>query len=293
MINIYEQERKNKNASFLIIFLFVIFITLSVWLITVGFELPLTIAVYALILSIISSLSAYNYGDKIVLSMHHARPITKKQYPIYYAVSENISMVKKIPLPKLYVITSPALNAFATGKDPQHSSVCVTTGLLQKLNRTQLEAVIAHEFSHIQNYDSRLFIVVSLLIGSLSILVNLGTRYSIFNRRSNDRDSHPIFAIVGLLLIVFAPIIAKLIQLAISRKREYLADAMAVKSTKQPSGLIEALTIISQDKNKFETASTSTISLYISNPFKKEKMANLFSTHPPIKDRIKVLSKML
>jgi heat shock protein HtpX len=293
MINIYEQERKNKNASFLIIFLFVIFITLSAWLITVGFDLPLTIAVYALIFSVISSLSAYNYGDKLVLSMHHAIVVNKKQYPIYYSVTENMAMVKKIPLPKLFIIKSNALNAFATGKDPQHSSVCVTTGLLEKLNRTQLEGVIAHELSHIQNYDSRLFIIVSLLIGSLSLLINLGTRYSIFNRRSNDRDTNPIFAIVGLILIIFSPIIAKLIQLAISRKREYLADAMAVKSTKQPNGLIEALTIISEDKNKFETASTSTNSLYISNPFKKEKMANLFSTHPPIQDRIKVLSKML
>ena len=294
MLNIYEQERKNKNQSFLIITLFVIFITLSVWLISISFDLPLTIAVYALALSLLSSLGAYNYGDKIVLSMHRAILVTKKDYFNYYTVTQNISMVKKIPMPKIYVMKSNAMNAFATGKDPKNSSICITTGLLEKLNRTQLEAVIAHELSHIQNYDSRLFVIVALLVGSLSILVNLGTRYSIFNNRSSDRkDNHPIIAIIGLLLIIFAPIIAKLIQLAISRKREYLADAMAVKSTKQPSGLIEALNIISQDKNKFEYASTSTIPLYISNPFKKEKMANLFSTHPPIEDRIKVLSKML
>lgn len=294
MLNIYEQERKNKNQSFLIITLFVIFITLSVWLISISLDLPLSIAIYALLFSLLSSLSAYNYGDKIVLSIHHAILVNKKDYFNYYTVVENIAMVKKLPIPKTYIIKTKAMNAFATGKDPKNASVCITTGLLEKLNRTQLEAVIAHELSHIQNYDSRLFVIVALLIGSLSILVNLGTRYSIFNNRSNDhKDNHPIIAIIGLLLIIFAPIIAKLIQLAISRKREYLADAMAVKSTKQPNGLIEALDIISKDKNKFEYASTSTIPLYISNPFKKEKVANLFSTHPPIEDRIKVLSKML
>ena len=213
----------------------------------------------------------------------------------FYTVTENLSLANGTPVPKIYVIDSPAMNAFATGRNPEHALICATTGLLEKLNRTELEAVVAHELSHIKNYDIRLMMIVSILVGTLSILINTATRASFFGGRNRDNNDNggSIFAIIGLILIIFAPLIAQLIQLAISRRREFLADASGIKLTRQPQGLIDALKKISQDSNKLETASTATASLYINNPFKGNKIASLFSTHPPIEDRIAALNKML
>ncbi|MPM74953.1 Protease HtpX [bioreactor metagenome] len=186
------------------------------------------------------------------------------------------------------------MNAFATGRDPQHAVVCATTGLLEKLNRSELEAVVAHELSHIKNYDIRLMTIVSVLIGTLSILINMAYRRSFFGGdRDDDNNNNNILAIIGIFLIIFAPLIAQLTQLAISRRREYFADASAVKLTRQPQGLINALKKLSTDNQKLETASTATASLYITNPFKGNKIATMFSTHPPIEDRIKALEQML
>jgi len=207
-------------------------------------------------------------------------------------------MADQIPMPKIYVIDSPALNAFATGRDPHHAVVCATTGLLRKLNRSELEAVIAHELSHVKNFDTRLLMMVSLLIGSLSILTNIAIQNSFFGGR-RGRDSRgegnlgAVMMILGLLLAVFAPFIAKLIQLAVSRRREYLADASGVKLTRQPQSLIDALQKISGDPNILSEASPATASLYINNPFKGKSLSSLFSTHPPIEDRIRVLKNML
>ena len=187
------------------------------------------------------------------------------------------------------------MNAFATGRDPEHAVVCATTGLLEKMNRTELEGVIGHELSHIKNYDIQLMMVVSILIGSLSILTNLATRSLWFggDRDNRDREGNGILMIIGIIMIIFAPIIAQLIQLAISRRREYFADASSVMLTKQPSGLISALKKLELDTNQLKTASTATSSLYISNPFKGNKIASMFSTHPPIEDRIKALEGMM
>ena len=231
----------------------------------------------------------------MVLALNQAQPANKNNYPLLYQVVENISIANQTPMPQIYIISTYAPNAFATGRDPKHAVVCVTSGLLSKLNRSELEAVIAHELSHIKNYDIRLMTIVSILIGSLSILINMAYRSSFF-RRDNDREdnqANTIIAILGFIMIIFAPIIAQLIQLAISRRREYYADASAVKLTRQPQALIDALTKISQDDSVFETASTATASLYITNPFKGNKIASLFSTHPPIEDRIKALKSML
>ena len=238
---------------------------------------------------------SYFWGDKIVVGLNNAKPVNRKDFFDFYTVTENLSIANGTPVPKIYVIDSPAMNAFATGRDPEHALVCATTGLLGKLNRTELEAVIAHELSHIKNYDIRLMMIVSILIGTLSILINTATRASLFGgrHRDNNDNNNGIFAIIGLILIIFAPIIAQLIQLAISRRREFLADASGIKLTRQPQGLIDALKKISQDSNKLETASTATASLYINNPFKGNKIASLFSTHPPIEDRIAALNKML
>ncbi len=294
MLNVYEQVSSNKLRSNVIMLLFVTFIVGVAYAISYAFELGTPFIIFAFIFSIVSAGISYLWGDKIVLGLNKARPASRQEFFDFYTITENLSLGQGTPMPQIYVIDSPAMNAFATGRDPKNSVICATTGLLQKLNRTQLEGVIAHELSHIQNYDIRLMTIVSILIGSLSILINVASRSMFYRPRGRDRNnSSGIFMIVGLVLIIFAPIIAQLIQLAISRRREYLADASGVKLTRQPQGLIEALKIIAADSNPFKTASTATASLYIKNPFKGDKIASLFSTHPPIEERIKTLEQML
>lgn len=294
MINVYKQISRNKIRSSVIITLFITFIFIVAYLITISFNLDNSLIIIALIFSFFSTGISYFYGDKIVLTINQAKIATRKEFFDFYTVVENLSLANQTPIPKIYVIDSNSPNAFATGRDPQHAIICATTGLLEKLNRTELEGVVAHELSHIKNYDIRLMTIVSILIGSLSILLNM-TRHSSFFRKDNDRNNNlgGILTLIGFILIIFSPIIAQLIQLAISRRREYLADASAVKLTRQPQGLINALTIISNDNSKPEFASTATASLYIINPFKGNKIASLFSTHPPIEERIKALQQML
>lgn len=295
MLNIYEQVSHNKIRSGVIVSFFIAFIVGVSLIITNAYNLDNSLLIFALILSFGSSFISYLYGDKIVLSLNRARPATRQEFFDFYTVVENLSSVNQTPVPKIYIIDNDAPNAFASGRDPQHAVICATTGLLQKLNRTELEGVVAHELSHIKNYDILLMTIVSVLIGSLSILINMAYRSSFFRRDNNDNDNqgNSIVAILGFVLIIFAPIIAQLIQLAISRRREYFADASAVKLTRQPQGLINALIKISQDDTVLDTASTATASLYITNPFKGNKIASLFSTHPPIEDRIKTLQQML
>ena len=291
MTNIYQQISSNKRRSVLIISLFIGFIIGTVYLIAQSYNSPQLIPL-AIIFSSGSALVGYFAGDQIALKLNGAKIATRKEYFDFYTVTENLALAASIPPPKIFVIDSAALNAFATGRDPIHASICATTGLLSKLNRTELEGVIAHELSHIKNYDTRLMTLVSVLIGTLSILTNLSARRHFFSS-DDDRKGSSILMIIGLILIIFAPVIAQLIQLAISRRREYFADASAVMITRQPGGLIDALKKLAADRNILETASTATASLYISNPFKGNKLASLFSTHPPISDRIRVLEEML
>lgn len=294
MSNFYQQINNNRLRSGFIIAFFIIFIITVGYILSYSFDsqyfLPIAIAYSGL-----SAFSSYFFGDKIVLALNKAIPATRKKYFDFYTVTENLSLVAKIPLPKIYVIETEAMNAFATGRNPQNAVICATTGLLNKLNRTELEGVIAHELSHIKNYDILLMTVVSVLIGTLSILINLTSRRMFFGG-GNDRDrnnSSGIFALIGIVMIIFAPLIAQLIQLAISRRREYFADASSVSFTRQPSGLINALKKISTDNTPFSQASTATASLYICNPFRGKKLASMFSTHPPVEDRIRALETMM
>ncbi len=294
MLNIHEQISRNIFRSNLIIFGFIAFVVSVFYAITYFFDLDPSFIFIAGAFSIFSSLASYFWGDKIIISLNRARQAQRQEYFDFYTVTENLSKAANIPVPKIYVIYDPAPNAFATGRDPQHALIAATTGLLQKLSRTELEGVIAHEISHIKNFDIRLMMIVSILIGTISILINMATNSMFYRDRDDDRDNRGgVFAIFGLVLIIFAPLIAQLIQLAISRRREYLADASAVKLTRQPSGLINALIKISQDPTPQHTASTATASLYITNPFKFQKVASLFSTHPPIQDRISALQQMM
>lgn len=294
MINVYEQISRNKIRSGTIIILFITFIFAVAYLITISFNLNNSLLIIAFFYSLFSASASYFWGDKIVLTLNKARPATRKEFFDFYTTVENLSLANQTPVPKIYVIDTPAPNAFATGRDPDHAVVCATTGLLEKLNRTELEGVIAHELSHIKNYDIRIMTVVSILIGTLSILTNMATRSTFFRKNNNDdNNASGILTLIGFILIIFSPLIAKIIQLAISRRREYFADASAVKLTRQPQGLIDALTKISSDNSTLETASPATTSLYIINPFKGNKIANLFSTHPSVEDRIKTLQQML
>lgn len=253
----------------------------------------------AVFLSVISSFVSYYYGDQVVLAMSGARPANRKQDFDFFTVCENLSIAAGLPMPKLYVIEDTAMNAFATGRDPKHAVVCATSGLLTRLDRREIEGVVAHELSHVQNYDIRMMAIVAVLVGTIAYASDFFMRSLWWGRgrsRDNDRDSGSIFLIIGIILAIISPIIATLIQLAISRKREFLADASGALLTRYPEGLARALEKIKGDKEVLEAATNATAHLFIANPFKGKQFgawfAGLFDTHPPIQERIKILRAM-
>lgn len=308
MKNIYEVQTANKWKSAIIVALFVVFVFLAAYILTnaigiyLGYEpRGLGFVGMALIISGISSFVGYYYSDKIVLGISGARPANRKADFLFYTVAENVAIGAGVSMPKLYVIDDPAPNAFATGRDPKHAAICATTGLLDKLDRTELEGVIGHEMTHVKSYDTRLMAVVAVMVGLVALLGDWFIRLTWFGgRRSNDRDSAgSIFLIIGIVFAILSPIVGSLIQLAISRRREFAADAGSVEITRQPDGLISALEKISADPNVLHAANKATAHLYICNPFKQKGhgsvgwFANLFNTHPPIPARIKALEGMM
>ena len=297
----YQLVAKNKQRSFLIISLFIVFIVGASYLMAEGFGYSLDIVGWALILSGGASFFSYYYSDRIILGISGAKEAKRQEFFDFYTVTENICLGQKMPMPKLYVIEDSAMNAFATGRNPEHAVVCATTGLLSRLNRSEVEAVVAHELSHVKNYDILLMSIVSVLVGLIALLADWMMRMSFWGggrKRDNDNNQlGAVVAIVAVILAVLSPIIAQLIQLAISRRREFLADASAVEMTKNPEGLIRALTKISADEEPLEVANKATAHLYISNPLKNTKgavhaFAKLFNTHPPMGERIAVLRQM-
>ena len=301
MLNVYEQVDRNKRRSAIIIAGFIIFVVGFIWVIGKILGSDPSLIIFAAIFSLLSSITSYFWGDKIILSLSRAKPASKEEYFDFYTAAENLAIAAQIPTPKLYVIESPAMNAFATGRDPEHAVVCATTGLLEKLNKSELEAVIAHEISHIVNYDIRLMTIVAVLVGMITLLSDWLMRMGQLGSRSDDdedRQVNPVVLVIGLLMVILAPIAAKLIQLAISRQREFLADASAVKLTRQPRALISALEKLAHYNQPLLQANPATAHLYIVNPFTGMKrglrrFATLFSTHPPIEERIENLKKML
>ena len=244
----------------------------------------------AIAFSLFMNFFSYWYSDKIVLSISGARPADKNQFWDLYTVTENLAITAGIPMPKLYVIPDPAPNAFATGRDKEHAAVAVTEGLLSLLTKTELEGVIAHELSHIRNRDILLSTVVVVLVGFISIMADIFLRGMIFGG-GRDRDSKGggLLIIVGLVLAILSPIAVTLIQLAISRKREFLADASGALLTRYPDGLASALQKISSYPGQMKSAHQATAHLYISNPFRGKHVAKLFMTHPPVEERIATL----
>lgn len=309
MVNIYEAERANKIKSSIVVLGFVVFVALTVYVLSQalgyywGYQVGgLGFAGFALIISGLISYGSYYFSDQIVLGISGAKEANRKEYFDFYTVSENIAIGAGLPKPKLYVIDDSAPNAFATGRDPKHAVVCATTGLLDKLSRTELEGVIAHELSHVRNYDTRLQSLVAVMVGLVALLGDWLLRASWFGgRRDRDNDNQigAIILVLGIIFAILSPIIAQLIQLAISRRREFMADAGSVSLTRQPQGLISALEKISKDTEALEVANKATAHLYIINPFKGKGgqgsvgwFSNLFNTHPPITERIKILKEL-
>ncbi len=297
----YQLVAQNKRRSFLIIFVFIAFIVGAAYLMAEGFGYSLEMVGWALIFSGATSFFSYFFSDKIILGISGAKEAKRNEFFDFYTVTENICLGQKMPMPKLYVIEDSAMNAFATGRDPKHAVVCATTGLLQRLNRSEIEAVVAHELSHIKNYDALLMSIVTILVGLIALLADWMMRMSFWggSRKRNNGNSGQlgaIIAIVAVILAILSPIIAQLIQLAISRRREFLADAGSASMTKNPQGLIKALTKISQDGEPLEAANTATAHLYISNPLKNAQgthaFAKLFNTHPPVAERIRALQEI-
>jgi heat shock protein HtpX len=250
----------------------------------------------ALIFSGISGFVSYYESDKIVLAISGAKELKESENQYIHKLVENLCIGSGLPKPKIYLIEDTAMNAFATGRDPQHAVICFTSGIIKGLNKLELEGVVAHELSHIGNYDIRLMSIVSVLVGSVVLLSDWFTRGMFYGGgRKRDRDGSGILMIVGLALIILSPIIASLIKLALSRQREYLADASAALLTRYPKGLSDALRKISGDREVLEAANGATAHLYITNPLKGNQggfMAGLFSTHPPVAERIRRLENM-
>jgi heat shock protein HtpX len=299
-MSIQSQIRSNVTKTYFFIAGFIAFVILIGYIMGNALGYGNSWMFLAVIFSVISSFVSYYWGDKMVLAMSGARPADRERDFDFFTVAENLAIAAGIPKPKLYVIEDTAMNAFATGRDPAHAVVCATTGLLERMDRREIEGVIAHELSHVKNFDIRLMAVVAVLVGSIAFLADMFMRSLWWGggRRSRDRDNNlgGIFMIVGIVLAILSPIVATLIQLAISRKREYLADASGADLTRYPKGLASALEKLAGDTEVLEAASNATAHLYITNPFKGKAFgawfSGLFDTHPPIAERIKILRAM-
>lgn len=294
----FDEVKNNSIKSFLLMFFFIILIGALGAAIGIFYNSMYIGLSFAIIFSIIYSVIGYYTGDKIILKMSKAKPVIKKEYPHLYHAVEGLAIAAGTPTPKAYVIEDSALNAFATGRDPKHASIVVTTGLLEKLNREELEGVIAHEMSHVKTYDVRFMMLTAVLVGIVVLLSDFLLRSFLWGRHRDSRDSGRagIFLIlIGLILAIITPIIGQMIKLAISRRREYMADANAAILTRYPPGLANALRKISKDPDPLvDNANRATAHLFISSPFRNTKglVTNLFSTHPPIEERIKRLEEM-
>ncbi len=298
-MNLYDQAESNTRKTWLYLFFFLLLIIAIGWLVSYFLQSS-AILYFAVILSIVLNFFAYWHSDKIVLSVSKAKPIEKKDNPELYRLVENLCITAGLPLPRIYIIDSSQPNAFATGRNAEHAVVAVTRGLLEKLERAELEGVIAHELSHIGNRDILLQTVIVVLVGSVAMLTDfffrIAFRTNVGGRNKEGGQARLIMVLVALVLAIMAPIVAQLIKLAISRKREYLADSSGALLTRYPEGLASALEKISQDQNPLRGASDATSHLYIASPFKgKEKTSwlhKLFMTHPPTEERIRALREL-
>ncbi len=299
----FENIKKNKIESSVIVTIFILVVTVIVYYVCHALRLGTLSIVFALIFSIASAWGSYYFSDKIVLSLNRARPATRQEDLKIVNILDALMVTAGLSTkPRLYVVDDPQPNAFATGRNPENAVICVTTGLLEKLDYYELEGVIAHELSHIKNYDIRLSCIVSVMVGFIVMLSDMFSRALFWGGFDNDRDNNNkgngILMIIGLVFLILSPIFGSLMQLALSRKREFLADATAIEFTRNPEGLISALQKLEADDNQLATANSATANMYIVNPFKmntkegKKKSSSLWSTHPSIEDRIEALRNL-
>ena len=298
----FDSSKKNKFESGIIIGIFILVITLIIYYVCHALKLGSMSIIIALIFSVGPAWASYYYSDKIVLPLNKARPATKEEDQKLVNILDALMITAGLPnKPRLYVVDDNQPNAFATGRNPQNAVICVTTGLLEKLDYYELEGVIAHEMTHIKNYDIRLSCVVSVMVGFIVMLSDLFSRtlfWGGIKDRDSDNKANGILMLVGLIFLILSPIFGSLMQLALSRKREFLADSTAVEFTRNPDGLISALQKLENDPNQLETANNATANMYIINPFKKnakngkKKSSNIWSTHPSTTDRIEALRNL-
>lgn len=297
-MGIYEEIAANKRKSYFLVSVFIIIIVGLGYILGTFWNLPYFGLAVSLIFSIVYALIIFYSGDKAILTLSGAKPVTKSEYPHLYNTVEGLSIAAGIPMPKIYVIKDSAINAFATGRSPQHAAITVTSGAVERLNRAELEGVVAHEMSHIKNFDIRLMLFTVMLIGVIILLSDFMLRSFLWGGHGRDSEkgrAQLIIIVVGLVLAILAPIIAQLIRLAVSRKREYLADADGVLLTRYPPGLANALKKIRDDKEPLvEAANRATANLFIANPLRRFKgvSKSWFSTHPDVNNRIKRLESM-
>jgi heat shock protein HtpX len=296
----FAQQAANRRSS--IILVLIVTAILGVLGFAIGYgttgyvEGAFGVTTGAIVLAMLLSVGSYFAGDKLVLATSGAREVTQEAAPQLMNVVQEMAIAANVPMPKVYIIDDTAPNAFATGRDPKHASVAITTGLLQKLDREELQGVMGHELSHVRNFDIRFSLLVAVLVGSIALLADFFLRFTFWGggrRGGGDRDRGggglvAIMFILAIVLAVVAPIIGRLVQLAVSRQREYLADASSVELTRNPVGLERALAKIASDREVLEVANRATQHLYFTNPIKKfeERSSSLFSTHPAVLDRI-------
>lgn len=288
MSTIYTQADRNIRLTWIYITGFLIFV-IGVGYVFAGAMNNSAILAVAVIFSTLMSVASYWWSDKIVLAMTGAKEVTHENAKEIYHIVENLCITAGLPVPKIYIMQDPAPNAFATGRNPDRAVIALTTGLIERLEKKELEGVIAHELSHIGNRDMLLSTVIVVLVGFVALMADWFRHWAWFGGNSEDRGKSPILLIAAILLSILAPIAAILIQLAISRKREYLADASGALLTRYPEGLASALEKISADPTPMRSANRATAHLFIANPFKGKKISSLFMTHPPISDRVKAL----
>ncbi len=291
----YSQIASNKRRTVLIMFIFLLFVGLLAYVYGNFLGNP-NDAYVILAIGVIYAVISYFAGSRSSLALNGAQEIQKSDNPRLWRIVENLSITDGLPMPRVFIISDPAPNAFATGRDPNHASVCVTAGLLEIMTDTELEGVLAHELGHVKNYDIRVSMIAFALVAVVAILSDIIIRFTWFgfgNReRENEGGNNQIFLIVGIVAAILAPIIATLIQLAISRQREYLADATGALTTRYPEGLIDALAKIEKTGSTLKRQNTATAHFFFANPLRGHTLFNLFSTHPPIPDRIERLQNM-
>ena len=296
-ISFYDQISRNKWKSFFLMLMIVLVFVLFGFVIgkALGPLYFTGIMILSIIISIFYIWIGYFFSDKIALASVNAKPASERDYPQFHNSVEGLSLASGMPKPKLYVMENSEINAFASGRDPQHAVICVTTGALKKLDKQELEGVLSHELSHVANFDIRFMTLVAVLVGMIAIISQIFLRSLWFRgNRDNDSKGNVIFMLIGIVLAILAPIVVQIVQLAISRKREYVADASAVKFIRSPTGLVKALKKIDAENpssDERQKINKAVAPLFISDPFKR-KIQNLFSTHPPIRERIAILERM-